>query len=60
MQDFFVLLGPLKFHYRLQLQHLTVLESMRVAANLKLGERMPRAEKELVIKEILDTLGLIE
>ena len=41
-------------------QHLTVLESMRVAADLKLGERMPRSEKELVISEILDTLGLNE
>jgi hypothetical protein len=33
---------------------------MRVAANLKLGERMPSSEKELVISEILDTLGLTE
>jgi len=41
-------------------QHLTVVESMRVAANLKLGERMPNKEKELVIDEILENLGLTE
>ena len=41
-------------------QHLTVMESMNVAANLKLGERMPQAEKDLVVAEILDTLGLTE
>ena len=41
-------------------QHLTVMESMNVAANLKLGERMPQAEKDLVVAEILETLGLTE
>ena len=31
-----------------------------MAANLKLGERMPQEEKDLVVAEILDTLGLTE
>ncbi|XP_013185297.1 ATP-binding cassette subfamily G member 4 [Amyelois transitella] len=37
---------------------LTVQESMRVAADLKLGKELGRAEKELIIEEILQTLGL--
>ena len=41
-------------------QHLTVIESSNVSANLKLGERMPQAEKDLVVAEILETLGLTE
>ena len=41
-------------------QHLTVMESMNVAANLKLGERMSQADKDLMVAEILETLGLIE
>ena len=40
--------------------HLTVEEAMDVAANLKLGEKMSKEEKSLVIKEITDTLGLSE
>ncbi|CAG9785747.1 unnamed protein product [Diatraea saccharalis] len=39
---------------------LTVLELMVVAANLKLGEKLGRAEKELIVEEILQTLGLWE
>ena len=38
--------------------HLTVLEAMTVAANLKLGERATAQQKRLVIDEILDTMGL--
>ncbi|XP_023320497.1 ATP-binding cassette sub-family G member 1 [Eurytemora carolleeae] len=41
-------------------QHLTVEESMWVAANLKLGERLTARDKELVISEIMDNLGLTE
>lgn len=41
-------------------QHLTVEEAMDVAASLKLGEKTKQEEKSLVIKEILDTLGLSE
>ncbi|KAL4713602.1 hypothetical protein ACJJTC_016685 [Scirpophaga incertulas] len=37
---------------------LSVLELMRIAANLKLGAELGRAEKELIIEEILQTLGL--
>ncbi|XP_050739386.1 ATP-binding cassette sub-family G member 4-like isoform X8 [Eriocheir sinensis] len=40
--------------------HLTVLESMNCSANLKLGDRMKRAQKEEVINEILETLSLTE
>ena len=56
-------------------QHLSVLESMNVAADLKLGERMTQVymlyplelgkwmlqgEKDLVVGEVLDNLGLTE
>ncbi|XP_014205193.1 ATP-binding cassette sub-family G member 4 isoform X2 [Copidosoma floridanum] len=44
---------------RLQLL-LTVLENMRVAADLKLGTDTPKHVKETVIEEILSTLGLYE
>ncbi|XP_075974665.1 ATP-binding cassette sub-family G member 1-like isoform X2 [Anticarsia gemmatalis] len=37
---------------------LTVQESMRIAADLKLGKELGRAEKELIVEEILQTLGL--
>lgn len=37
---------------------LTVLESIRIAANLKLGKNLDNAEKELIVEEILKTLGL--
>ncbi|XP_026752084.1 ATP-binding cassette subfamily G member 4-like [Galleria mellonella] len=37
---------------------LTVQESMRIAADLKLGKELGKAEKELIIIEILQTLGL--
>lgn len=40
--------------------HLTVAESMDVAANLKLGEQVSKKEKSEVIQEILDNLGLSE
>ncbi|XP_066594327.1 ATP-binding cassette subfamily G member 4 isoform X3 [Prorops nasuta] len=40
--------------------NLTVAEAMRVAANLKLGKHITKAEKEEVIQEILETLGLAE
>lgn len=40
--------------------NLTVEEAMKVAANLKLGTHIPKAEKEEVIQEILETLGLSE
>ncbi|XP_069939226.1 ATP-binding cassette sub-family G member 1-like isoform X3 [Cherax quadricarinatus] len=40
--------------------HLTVSESMSISANLKLGDRMKRQEKEEVINEILETLSLTE
>ncbi|RVE48683.1 hypothetical protein evm_006649, partial [Chilo suppressalis] len=39
---------------------LTVLELMGVAANLKLGQELGGAEKQLIIEEILQTLGLWE
>ncbi|GAB0089251.1 ATP-binding cassette sub-family G member 4-like [Sergentomyia squamirostris] len=38
--------------------NLTVEEAMTVAANLKLSSKKPKTEKNLVIREILDTLGL--
>jgi len=41
-------------------QHLTVEESMHVAGNLKLGERLSAADKKLVISEIMENLGLTE
>ncbi|KAH9644130.1 hypothetical protein HF086_015460 [Spodoptera exigua] len=37
---------------------LTVQESMVTAANLKLGKELGKAEKELIVEEILQTLGL--
>lgn len=40
--------------------NLTVQEAMKVAANLKLGRHVNKAEKEEVIQEILETLGLAE
>ncbi|XP_011878498.1 PREDICTED: ATP-binding cassette sub-family G member 4 isoform X2 [Vollenhovia emeryi] len=40
--------------------NLTVAEAMKVAANLKLGSQVSQAEKEEVIQEILETLGLSE
>lgn len=39
---------------------LTVIENMRVAADLKLPTKIPRYEKETIIEEILTTLGLYE
>ena len=40
--------------------HLTVIEAMEVAANLKIGgDKTPEAKKE-VVKEILETLSLTE
>lgn len=42
------------------LPHLTVLESMSVSANLKLGKEVDKAAKRIVIEEILETLGLVE
>ncbi|KAG5318127.1 ABCG1 protein, partial [Pseudoatta argentina] len=40
--------------------NLTVAEAMKVAASLKLGSHVSQAEKEEVIQEILETLGLSE
>lgn len=40
--------------------HLSVIESMNVSANLKLGDRMKQAQKTEVINEILETLSLTE
>ncbi|XP_076629116.1 ATP-binding cassette sub-family G member 4 isoform X2 [Colletes latitarsis] len=40
--------------------NLTVAEAMKVASNLKLGSHSSKAEKEEVIQEILETLGLNE
>ncbi|CAO1322626.1 unnamed protein product [Diamesa serratosioi] len=40
--------------------NLTVEEAMNVAANLKLNQKVQRSEKNNVIKEILETLGLEE
>ncbi|XP_076247033.1 ATP-binding cassette sub-family G member 4 [Calliopsis andreniformis] len=39
---------------------LTVIENMKVAADLKLPTKIPRYEKETIIVEILTTLGLYE
>ncbi|XP_076169704.1 ATP-binding cassette sub-family G member 4 isoform X2 [Ptiloglossa arizonensis] len=39
---------------------LTVIENMRVAADLKLPTKIPQYEKETIIEEILTTLGLFE
>ena len=36
------------------------MEAMQVAADLKLGEKTTKAEKDLVISEITDNLGLTE
>ncbi|XP_051174768.1 ATP-binding cassette sub-family G member 1 isoform X1 [Leptopilina boulardi] len=38
--------------------NLTVEEAMKVASSLKLGSHVPKTEKEEMIQEILDTLGL--
>ncbi|KAF3426170.1 hypothetical protein E2986_13194 [Frieseomelitta varia] len=40
--------------------NLTVAEAMKVASNLKLGSDVSKGEKEEVIQEILETLGLSE
>ncbi|XP_053978600.1 ATP-binding cassette sub-family G member 4 isoform X2 [Hylaeus volcanicus] len=40
--------------------NLTVAEAMKVASNLKLGSHTSKADKEEVIQEILETLGLSE
>lgn len=40
--------------------NLTVAEAMKVAANLKLSSQVNKIEKEEVIQEILETLGLSE
>jgi len=40
--------------------NLTVEEAMRVASNLKLGKDMAKEEKQEVVQEILETLGLQE
>ncbi|KYN17094.1 PREDICTED: ATP-binding cassette sub-family G member 4 isoform X1 [Trachymyrmex cornetzi] len=40
--------------------NLTVAEAMKVAASLKLGSHVSQGEKEEVIQEILETLGLSE
>nr|XP_027212133.1 ATP-binding cassette sub-family G member 1-like isoform X1 [Penaeus vannamei] len=40
--------------------HLSVIESMTISANLKLGDRMKRQQKEEVVNEILETLNLTE
>ncbi|XP_026732372.1 ATP-binding cassette sub-family G member 4-like [Trichoplusia ni] len=37
---------------------LSVQEAMKIAANLKLGKELGNAEKELIVEEILQTLGL--
>lgn len=42
------------------LPHLSVMEAMMVSANLKLTEKTLAEEKQLVIREILETLGLME
>lgn len=42
------------------LPHLTVREAMMVSANLKLGKDMSRADKKVVISEIIESLGLSE
>ncbi|XP_036141387.1 ATP-binding cassette sub-family G member 4 isoform X2 [Monomorium pharaonis] len=39
---------------------LTVIENMRVAADLKLPPSTPRHKKEMIIEDILSTLGLYE
>ncbi|XP_041373153.1 ATP-binding cassette sub-family G member 4-like isoform X2 [Gigantopelta aegis] len=42
------------------LPHLTVLESMMCSANLKLDEKLKQSQKEDMVDEILETLGLME
>lgn len=39
-------------------QHLTVMESMQVSAELKLSPKVPRKDKLLIINQILELLGL--
>ena len=56
-------LKQIVFHYfepYFLFQHLTVMESMNVAENLKLGKRILEAEKDLVVAKIFETLGLTE
>lgn len=38
--------------------HLTVKEALQVSANLKLGKGITQSEKKVVIKEIIENLGL--
>uniref|UniRef100_A0A6A7G821 ATP-binding cassette sub-family G member 4-like n=1 Tax=Hirondellea gigas TaxID=1518452 RepID=A0A6A7G821_9CRUS len=40
--------------------HLSVIESMNISANLKLGDKMSSVEKTEVVNEILETLNLTE
>lgn len=40
------------------LPHLSVEEAMMCSANLKLEEKMPMSEKEALVEDILETLGL--
>ncbi|XP_071440471.1 ATP-binding cassette sub-family G member 4-like [Hetaerina americana] len=42
------------------LPHLTVQEAMTVSANLKLGKEIHSSDKQLVVQEILEMLGLME
>ncbi|XP_045480296.1 ATP-binding cassette sub-family G member 1-like [Harmonia axyridis] len=40
--------------------HLTVKEALTVSANLKLGKSISRADKKIVVKEVVEALGLQE
>lgn len=40
--------------------HLSVIESMNISANLKLGDKMTSAEKTDVVHEILESMGLTQ
>ncbi|ESN94179.1 hypothetical protein HELRODRAFT_68730 [Helobdella robusta] len=42
------------------LPHLSVKEAMMCAANLKLTEKMGKHEKQAIVEEILETLGLLD
>ncbi|XP_052284306.1 ATP-binding cassette sub-family G member 1-like isoform X2 [Dreissena polymorpha] len=42
------------------LPHLSVEEAMMCSANLKLEEKMPMSEKEYLVDDILETLGLMD